>query len=292
LLKGNRASGLSPALSAEHGMNATDVMRRADALVDDPHLAALSEFKKKGGHVVGIAPAYVPTELPDAAGALPAHLWGAGGNVEVVQGDAYFQSSICHLPRGLIELKLRGALDCLDLFVAPSTCDVMRNLTGIWQVAFPKDAVHYLDLPQRDDEMASWFYKRELGHLLARIEKAVGKKITNDDLNAAIGRENERRKVLNQLDAMRTKEPWRVPASEFVTLVRAGSQLTPVEHTAMLRDYYESRKAEKRAPSASGAPWNAPAARSSPTTCTWACAGSPRPCPPPVTRWRTSRWPT
>lgn len=228
-------------------MNAQDVLRRADARVDDPTWQALKDFKANGGHVVGLAPAYVPTELADAAGALPAHLWGAGG-LEVVQGDAYFQSAICHLPRGLMELKLRGALDPVDLFVAPSTCDVMRNLTGIWQIAFPDKQVQYLDLPQRDDDMARWFYRRELRHLLDKIEQATAKKVSDEDLRAAIRRENERRAVLAELEALRTREPWRIPASEFVTVIRAGAQLTPAEHTSWLRAYLDGRKAEKRPP--------------------------------------------
>jgi len=229
-------------------MNAQDVLRRADALADDPDWKALAQFKAKGGKVVGMAPAYVPTEIIDAAGALPAHLWGVGGGVEVVQGDAYFQSAICHLPRGLVELQLRGSLEPVGLFIAPSTCDVMRNLTGIWQIAFPGKEVHYMDLPQRDDDLARWFYRRELRHLLDRVEKLVGKKVTDEDLRAAIVRENARRDVLNEIDAFRTKEPWRIPASEFVTLVRAGSQLTPAEHTRLLREYLDARKAEKRSP--------------------------------------------
>ncbi len=228
-------------------MNAQDVLRRAEALVDDLDWQALKDFKAKGGHVIGLAPAYVPTELADAAGALPAHLWGAGG-LEVVQGDAYFQSAICHLPRGLVELKLRGALDPVDLFVSPSTCDVMRNLTGIWQIAFPGKLVHYLDLPQRDDDLARWFFRRELRHLLDKIEQATAKKVSDEDLRAAIRRENDRRAVLVELEALRTKEPWRVPASEFVTLIRAGAQLTPAEHTRWLRAYLDGRRAEKRAP--------------------------------------------
>lgn len=226
-------------------MKAADLVRQAEGLSDDPAWTELRTFKESGGKVVGCTPAYVPTELIDAAGALPAHLWGVGATVEVIQGDAYFQSAICHLPRGLIELKLRGALDPMDLIVMPATCDVMRNLTGIWQLSWPELPVYYLDLPQRDDDLARQFYEKDLRELLHRIEKVVGHKVSDDDLRASIVRHNERRKVLAELEAARVAEPWRVPASDMLLLMRAGAKLTVGAHTTMLRNYLESRKQEK-----------------------------------------------
>ena len=115
-------------------MTLHEILARSEAIYADSELRALASWKEQGGRVVGCAPAYVPTEIIDACGALPAYIYGAGPSLEVVQGDAFFQSAICHLPRSLVELGKRGALDALDLLVIPSTCDVMRNLVGMWRL--------------------------------------------------------------------------------------------------------------------------------------------------------------
>ena len=41
-----------------------------------------------------------------------------GDQLEVIQGDAYYQSYICRIPRSTLELGLTGRLDCLDLLEA------------------------------------------------------------------------------------------------------------------------------------------------------------------------------
>ena len=223
-----------------------EIVESAEALYRDSELTTLKRHRESGGHVVGCTPAYVPTELIDAAGALPAQLLGAGPGLEVVQGDALFQSAICHLPRSLTELGLRGSLSVLDLLIVPSTCDVLRNLTGMWSLLWPNQRVRFLDLPQRYDETGFRFYRRELGELAKAIEEAVGGVIDRDSLRASIARHNERRRVLQQLEALRTEAPWRVPTSERWLLIRAGAFLTPADHVRLLQDYLEAcRQAER-----------------------------------------------
>ena len=90
-----------------------------------------------GRKVVGYMPVYVPRELIHAAGMLPVGILGGGDDLEVIQGDAYYQSYICRIPRSTIELGLTGRLDCLDGMLFPSICDVIRNLSGMWQILFP-----------------------------------------------------------------------------------------------------------------------------------------------------------
>ena len=67
-----------------------------------------------GRKAIGYMPIYVPRELVHAAGMLPVGILGGGDQLEVIQGDAYYQSYICRIPRSTIELGLTGRLDCLD----------------------------------------------------------------------------------------------------------------------------------------------------------------------------------
>ena len=119
--------------------------------------------EETGGLAIGYMPVYVPRELLWAQGVLPVGLLGGGDDLEIIRGDAYYQSYICHIPRSTIELGLNGSLDCLDGMLFPATCDVIRNLSGMWKMQFPDKFVRYLDVPQDfDPEIGGTFYRHEL----------------------------------------------------------------------------------------------------------------------------------
>ena len=118
---------------------------------------------KPGRKAIGYMPIYVPREIVHAAGMLPVGIFGGGDQLEVIQGDAYYQSYICRIPRSTLELGLTGRLDCLDGMLFPSICDVIRNLSGMWQILFKDKYVRYLDVPQNyDDAIGGAFYMREM----------------------------------------------------------------------------------------------------------------------------------
>jgi benzoyl-CoA reductase subunit C len=226
------------------------VVARAEELYLDLRLGSVRRWKAEapGRKAIGFLPMYVPREAIHAAGMLPVGIMG-GGDMEVVKGDAYFQSYICHLPRSTIELGLNGSLDCLDGLIFPSTCDVIRNLSGMWQILFPDCYVHYFDMPQNfDDAIGGVFYERELRHLIGDLERLSGRKVTDDALRASIAVYNENRKHVDELYALRVREPWQVPTSELYLLLRAANVLPVEEHTKLCRDYLAAVAKEPRRP--------------------------------------------
>jgi benzoyl-CoA reductase subunit C len=229
-------------------MTLAEIVDRAEALYQDADLEGARRFRSAGGRVVGCAPAYVPDEIIDAAGALPLHLLGSTPGVEVIQGDALFQSAICHLPRSLVDLGLRGVLDPLDLLVVPSTCDVLRNMTGMWKVLWPDRAVFFLDLPQRPDDVGFAFYREQLEALRAAVARATGAAVSDADLGRAVATGNRRRRLIRELFALRAREPSRVPTSELYVVLRAGALLAPGEHVEMLAGYADACRGATRPP--------------------------------------------
>jgi len=117
-----------------------EILERAEELYRDVDLVAVQAWKSAhpGRHAIGHLPVYAPREIVHAAGMLSVGVLGGGDQLEIVRGDAYFQSYICHIPRSVVEMGLSGRLDSLDGMLFPSTCDVIRNLSGIWQVLFPE----------------------------------------------------------------------------------------------------------------------------------------------------------
>ena len=216
------------------------IVERCQALFDDLHFGAVQQWKAAvpGRKAIGYMPIYVPREIVHAAGMLPVGIFGGGDQLEVIQGDAYYQSYICRIPRSTIELGLTGRLDGLDGMLFPSICDVIRNLSGMWQILFKDKYVRYFDVPQNyEDAIGGRYYVHELEVLRDDLGRLRGKAITDDELNASIRVYNDNRAAVRDLYAYRAEKPWQAPTSEVYLVLRAGMVLPPEEHTALIRDY-------------------------------------------------------
>lgn len=230
-------------------MSVQEVVKRCEALFEDLEFNAVKQWKaaQPGRKAIGYLPIYVPREIVHAAGMLPVGIFGGGDQLEVIQGDAYYQSYICRIPRSTVELGLTGKLDCLDGMLFPSICDVIRNLSGMWQIMFKDKYVKYFDLPQNyDDSTGGAFYRHEMQTLRDDLERIAGRKITDEDLKRSIAVYNENRKAVRELYRYRAQKPWQAPTSEVYLVLRAGCVLPPEDHTILIRDYLRETEQQKR----------------------------------------------
>ncbi len=224
-------------------MSVQDIVKRCETLFEDLDFNAVKQWKAAapGRKAIGYMPIYIPREIVHAAGMLPVGIFGGGDQMEVIQGDAYYQSYICRIPRSTVELGLTGKLDCLDGMLFPSICDVIRNLSGMWQVMFKDKYVKYFDVPQNyRDDVGGQFYVHEMQVLREDLARLAGRSITDDDLRASIAVYNDNRRAIAELYAYRAAKPWQAPTSEVYLLQRAGMVLPPEEHTALVRSYIEA----------------------------------------------------
>jgi len=220
-----------------------DIVDQCQELFDDITFQSARKWKdaEPGRKVIGYMPVYVPREIIHAAGFLPLGIMGGGADMEVIHGDAYYQSYICRIPRSTIELAVTGNIDFMDGMMFPSICDVIRNLSGIWQLMFKDKYCRYFDSPQNfKDEVGGVFYEAELEELKEDMEKLAGKKITNEDINNSIAVYNENREWVEKVYAYRAEKPWKALSWEVYLLMRAGNVLPPEEHTALMQEYLES----------------------------------------------------
>jgi benzoyl-CoA reductase subunit C len=218
-------------------------------LFDDLDFKSVKAWKEAqpGRKAIGYMPVYVPREIIHAAGMLPVGIMGGGDQLEVIHGDAYYQSYICRIPRSTIELGVTGRLDVLDGMMFPSICDVIRNLSGMWKMMFKDKYVRYFDVPQNyQDEIGGKFYINEMQQLRDDLGKLVGREISDDDLRNSIGVYNENRKVVEDLYGFRAKQPWKAPSTEVYLLLRAGMVLPVEDHTLLIRDYLKAAVLEER----------------------------------------------
>jgi benzoyl-CoA reductase subunit C len=227
----------------------SEIVETCRGLYEDLDFTAARDWKaaEAGRKVVGYMPIYVPRELIHAGGMLPLGILGGGDNLEVIHGDAYYQSYICRIPRSTVELALSKRLDFVDGMLFPSICDVIRNLSGMWKLMFPELYVRYFDVPQNyRDEIGGNYYAHELKELKAGLEGLSGRKIGDDDLRRSIAVYNENRRLVNAVYDFRAKAPWKAPSWEVYLLMRAGMTLPVEAHSRLLQEYLAAAEAEDR----------------------------------------------
>lgn len=229
--------------------NTEEIVARCQALFEDNDFTAARKWKEAepGRKVIGYMPIYVPREIIHAAGMLPLGVLGGGDRLEVIHGDAYYQSYICRIPRSTIELGISGRLDFVDGMLFPSICDVIRNLSGMWKLMFPTVYARYFDVPQNfEDAIGGTYYENELKELRDGLAELAGREVTDDDIRASIKLYNENRRLTEDVYAFRSKAPWKAPTSEVYLLMRAGMVLPVEEHNKMIADYLAAAVAADR----------------------------------------------
>lgn len=230
--------------------NTTEIIEYCQELYEDIDFTAARKWKEAdpSRKVVGYMPVYVPRELMHAGGILSLGILGGGDNMEVIHGDAYYQSYICRIPRSTIELAVTKRLDFVDGMLFPSICDVIRNLSGMWKLMMPDVYVRYFDTPQNfATDIGGSYYMSELNELKEGLEGIIGRKITDEQINESIAVYNENRQMVNAVYDFRMKTPWKAPSSEVYLLMRAGMVVPVEEHTQIMKDYLEAAEAEDRA---------------------------------------------
>lgn len=193
--------------------------------------------KKEGRALVGFLPIYFPREIVHAAGGLAVGIMGAGDRKQIIRGDAYYQSYICHLPRGVIEMALDGSLDSFDGFVFPAICDCVRNLSGMYKLSNKGKFQRYFDYPQNfDHKVGGVFYREEIQKIIDDLYKVNGIRFSDEQLNSSIQLYNKNRNLIEEIYDLRQEYPWRLSAAETYHILRAGLCI-PVElHNKMLED--------------------------------------------------------
>lgn len=225
--------------------NLNDIIQECKQIAFDLKFTRAQKWKeeKEGRVIVGYMPIYFPREIIHAAGGLPIGIFGGGDRKQIIKGDAYYQSYICHIPRSVMELALDKHMEHFDGFIFPSICDVIRNLSGIFKQQKIGKFVKYMDFPQNFlPQIGGVFYQQEMQHVLEYIKEINGKEVTPEELNHSISLYNKNRQMIEFIYDTRQNFPWRLSMEDVYHIVRAGTQIPVEEHNELLAQVCEHIK--------------------------------------------------
>jgi len=225
------------------------VLSHCENLAFDLNFTSAKNWKSQvpGRVIVGYLPIYIPREIIHAANGLPVGIMGAGDRKQIIKGDAYYQSYICHLPRGIIEMALDTNLDGFDGFLFPAICDCVRNLSGMFKLSKKGKFQRYFDYPQNfDPKTGGEFYVQEMEKIIADMFAVNGVNVSNKRLNQAIRLYNKNRRLIESIYEIRTKYPWRLSAVEMYHLLRAGLTIPVETHNELLEEVAENIASTER----------------------------------------------
>lgn len=215
------------------------IIDKSKELAFDLNFTRAKSWKKESENrvLVGYMPIYIPREIIHAANGLPVGILGSGDRKQIIKGDAYYQSYICHIPRGIIELTLDNHFNDFDAFLFPSICDVIRNLSGMFQLLDQGKFSTFLDFPQNfKSDIGGTFYISEMQKILDKIFKINGIKISTERLNHSIELYNKNRCLIEEIYDIRQEHPWKLSAFDTYHLIRAGMVIPVEEHNSMLEE--------------------------------------------------------
>ena len=227
------------------------VLNTCKEIAFDLHFSRAKTWKKQETNrvLIGFTPIYFPREIIHAVNGLPVGILGAGDLKQIIKGDAYYQSYICHIPRGIIEMVLDDNLNDFDGYLFPSICDVMRNLSGMFQLLKKGKFAKYFDFPQNFlPGIGGEFYRNELQDVLDRIYKINLIKLKPEVLNHSIKLYNKNRTLINEIYSIRHKKPWIISYEQLYYVLRAGLSMPVEEHNVILEKILSHIRVEKGEP--------------------------------------------
>jgi len=213
------------------------ILKECEDLAFDLNFTHAKKWKAqaKDRILVGYLPIYVPREIIHAANGLAVGIMGTGDRKQIIKGDAYYQSYICHLPRGIIEMALDKNLDDFDGFMFPAICDCVRNLSGMFKLSNKGKFQRYFDYPQNFDPFTGGiFYAQEMEKIIDDMYKINKVKVTDENINKAIKLYNTNRELIETIYNIRQESPWRLSAVDTYHILRAGLVIPVEEHNKIL----------------------------------------------------------
>lgn len=211
---------------------------------------SITKWKKEGKPIVGYTCSYTPAEIFYAAGILPVRLRGIETEGTEI-GDTYFGPFICSFPKCILQLAGKGKFSFLDGAIITPGCDGMRRLDECWRKAgedfegIVPDYFYYFDVPHKSINHGMAWYIEEIERLIESLESHFNVSITKKKLSAAIKEFNKGRRLLNEVENLRSKDSVLVNGTDVFAATVAGTVMPREEYTRELKKWVTGIKRRK-----------------------------------------------
>ncbi len=211
-----------------------------DALPPIPRRSAVARAQKdRGGLVAAVLPIHYPRALLRAFDVLPIEVWGPP-QIDASLGAAHLQAYVCSIVRNALAFLLSGGLEVTDLIVVPHACDSLQGFGSILiDFVQPKQDVLTLYLPRGNNERHLAYLIDELRAMYERLSKITKQAPGDQDLLAALQREEAADALLMELDQLRGD--LGITAFDFYRLVRAREYLPAEDFVELAQEAMKQR---------------------------------------------------
>jgi benzoyl-CoA reductase/2-hydroxyglutaryl-CoA dehydratase subunit BcrC/BadD/HgdB len=206
-----------------------------------------------GGKVVGYMSAAAPVELVEAAGMFALRLDGRG-RLETPQADAIVEERFDPSVRAVYDRIAGGGADFLDAVILPRATDSVQRLyyylCEVQRASDGRPSPLLFDLLHTPGASSAAYTRARLGELQSRLEEISERRISDDDLRAAITASRRRRDALVGLLARRRSKPATISGCEALQLVHAARVMAPERFVAAALRFEATplRGTERRGP--------------------------------------------
>lgn len=202
--------------------------------VDNAHDYARKWKEKTGGPVIGYFCTYAPEEIMYAAGILPVRILGSS-EPQSIAGPHIF-GMFCPWCRDVLAQGLLGRYEYLNGIMMAHSCLHFRQSYGSWKIHIPVEFAYYLPMPNHvQSPRAVPYLVKELQNFKKKLEEWTGKKITDDDLNAAIEVYDTNRRLTKQIYETRKRPDPPLSGREAMYMVLANQVSDKAEQNEELK---------------------------------------------------------
>jgi len=197
--------------------------------------------EEKGCKIVGYTCSFMPGEIFHAAGMLPYRIRGIDTQSMEI-GDAYYGPYICTFPKCILQLAGEGKFSFLDGLVITPGCDAMRRLDECWRKAgddyqgIVPGFFYYFDVPHKVENHGMAWFIEEIKRLITGVERHFNVHILEDSLKESIRTYNQGRRLLQQLEEMRTVENLPISGTQAFAVAVAGTVMERTEYNRLLEN--------------------------------------------------------
>lgn len=208
-------------------------MEYLDFVLSEVHglrIKELQDAKAAGRKVIGTFCVFVPEEIVLAAGAVQVGLC-AGAEAGAKAAERLLPRSTCALIKSFVGFKLSRLcpyIESCDLVVGETTCDGKKKAYEIFSDYAP---IYVMEIPQMKNESDRKLWKSEIRRFKDRIETVTGQTITPERLRDAIRLVNDRRRVLQRLNRLRTASPVPISGRDALLVNQISFYDDPVRFT-------------------------------------------------------------